>query len=98
MYRSRAAARLRHDWPSGNAPNASTPTDLSHDPFERIVGADLLPVDVGEGVVGQRLVDVAFDQIGRRVHLGGPQVVDDRPGLAVSRVAVLLGMDRLEHM
>ncbi len=45
--------------------------NLFHDPLERIIGADLLPVDVREGVVGQRFGYAALDQIGRRVHSGG---------------------------
>jgi hypothetical protein len=36
-----------------------------------ILKADLLPVDVREGVVGQRFGYAALDQIGRRVHSGG---------------------------
>ena len=57
-----------------------------------------MPVDVGKGVVGQRLVDAALDQIGRGVHPVGPQTFDDRAGLAIGRIAVLLGMDGLEHV
>ena len=53
---------LRQDWAIGERPHdTGSPTDLSHDPFERVVGADLMPVDVGKGVVGQRLVDAARD-------------------------------------
>src|SRR5215207_4666004 len=78
--------------------NTSPPTNLSHDPLKWIVGADLVPMDVGEGIVGQRLVDAALDQISRSVHPGSTQVFDDRLGFAVGGVAVLLGMDCLEHM
>src|SRR3982074_3835939 len=74
------------------------PTNLSHDPLERVVGAYLLPVDVREGVVGERFGHAPLDEIGRRVHPGGAQVVDDRARLSVGRVPALLGMDSLEHM
>ena len=30
--------------------------DLFHDPLERIVGPDLMPVDVGGGIIGQRFI------------------------------------------
>ena len=90
---------MRHDWPSGNAPNdTGPPTNLSHDPLERVVGAYLLPVDVREGVVGERFGHAPLDEIGRRVHPGGAQVVDDRARLSVGRVPALLGMDSLERM
>ena len=36
--------------------------DLSHDPLQRIVGADLLPVNVWKGIVGQGLVDSLLDE------------------------------------
>ena len=78
--------------------NAGPPTDLFHDPLEWVVGADLLPVDVRKSVVGQRLGHAALDQIGRRVHLAGSQIFDDRSRFAVGRVAALLGMDGFEHV
>jgi transposase len=43
---------------------------LDSELLERIVGPDLQPVDVREGVVGQCLGDAALDEIGRGVHLG----------------------------
>ena len=78
--------------------DAGAPSYLFHDPLEGIVGANLLPVDVGKGVVGERLGHAALDQIGRGVHPGRTQVFDDRPRFAVGRIAVLLGMDSLEHV
>jgi hypothetical protein len=60
--------------------------------------AYLLPVDVRESVVGERFGHAPLDEIGRRVHPGGTQVVDDRARLSVGRVPALLGMDSLEHM
>lgn len=74
--------------------DAGPPPDLPHDAFERIVGADLVPMNVGEGIVGQRLVDAAFNKIGRCVHPGGAQIVSDRPGLPIGCLEALLGMGR----
>ena len=49
-------------------------------------------MDVREGVVGQRRcsLDALLDEIGCRVHLAGPQVVDDRSGLLIGGVPALL--------
>src|SRR4029077_12212390 len=55
-------------------------------------------MNVGKRVVGQGLGHAPLDQIGRRVHLGGAQVVDDRSRLPIGRVPTLLGMNSLEHM
>ncbi len=41
--------------------DAGSAADLSHDPLERVVGPDLLPVDIRVGVVGQRFVDALLD-------------------------------------
>ena len=49
---------------------------------------NLLTVDVREGVVGELLMDALFDEIGCRVHLAGPPVVDDRSGLLIGGVRV----------
>jgi hypothetical protein len=79
---------LRQDWPSANGERAhdtGAPTNFLHDPLEWIVGADLLPMNVGKRVVGQGLGHAPLDQIGRRVHLGGAQVVDDRSRLPIGR-------------
>jgi transposase len=46
--------------------------------LEWVVGPDLVPMDVREGVVSQRLGHAALNEIARGTHLGGPQVVDDR--------------------
>src|SRR3982074_2825556 len=55
----------------GTLNDTGPPTNLSHDPLERVVGAYLLPVDVREGVVGERFGHAPFDEVGRRVHPGG---------------------------
>src|ERR1700745_2010336 len=75
-----------------------SPADLLHDPLERIVGADLLPVDVRKCVIGQGLLDAALHQLGCRSHSGLAQNVDDRAGLAISRLPGLLGVNGLEHV
>src|SRR3981189_3109601 len=54
----------------GTLNDTGPPTNLSHDPLERVVGAYLLPVDVREGVVGERFGHAPLDEIGRRVHPG----------------------------
>ena len=56
-----------------------------------VVGAHLLPVDIWEGLVGERFGPAPTDEIGRRVHAGGVQVVDDRARLSVDRVPAGLG-------
>ena len=43
-------------------------------------------MNVRERVVGQGLGHAPLDQIGRRVHPGGAQVVDDRSRLPIGRV------------
>jgi hypothetical protein len=65
---------------------------------ERIVGSDFLPVDVGKGVVGQRLVDALLDEVGCLTHLAGPKILDDRSGLLVGGRSALLRMNGFEHV
>ena len=89
------AARLAI-WERNN--HAGTPPDLSHDPLQRIIGADLLPVDVGKGVVCQRFGHAAVDQIRRRVHSGAAKLLDDCARLAIGCIPTLLGMDGFEHV
>ena len=69
--------------------------DLPHDPLKGIVGADLVPVDVWKGIVGQRLMDSLLDQIGRLAHLQQPQFGDDTGGFCIGRHATFLGVNRL---
>jgi hypothetical protein len=38
-------------------------------------------------------MDALLDEIGCRVHLAGPQVVDDRSGLLIGRVSALRKRD-----
>ena len=74
------------------ADDAGASPNLLHDPLEWIIGAYLLPVDVGKDVVGQRLVNATLDQIGRGVHPGCPQVFDDRLGFAIGHFPALLSV------
>ena len=82
------------------ADDTGTPPNLFHDPLEPIVGADLLPVDVGKGIVSLRRVNAALEPNRPRYSSWRPagQVFNDRPRFAVGRVAVLLGMYSLEHV
>ena len=78
--------------------DTGTPADLSHDPLQWIVGSNLLPMNVWEGVIGQRLLHAPLDKIGRGVHPGSAQIVDDRPCLSVGRITAFLRMDGFEHV
>ena len=80
------AAKLRHDWPSGNTSTTRVRRRISFMiRSSGFLGRDLLPVDVGKGVVGERFGHAPLDKIGRRVRPGGAQAVDDRSCLAVGR-------------
>lgn len=51
-------------------PNDTCPSsDLTDDPLERVVGADLPPVRAGVGVVSQRLRGPLLDELGRALEL-----------------------------
>ena len=72
--------------------------ESSRDPFERVVGAE----SYASGCRERRSRSASR---GRRARLdrprcssGRPAELDDRAGLAVGRVAVLLGMDGFEHV
>ena len=80
------------------ADHAGPSADLLHDPLEGIVGPDLDPVAVWEGVVGQRLADAFLDQFGRPGHPLASQLADHRVRLLLGRVPALLGVDGLEHL
>jgi hypothetical protein len=76
-------------WPPirERANHAGSPANFLHDALKRVVGPDLLPVDVREGGVGQRFADARLDQLGRPRGAGGPEnrSADATPGLAVTR-------------
>jgi hypothetical protein len=78
--------------------HAGSAPDLFHDPLQRVVGSDLLPVNVRKAIVGQGLVDRLLDEVCCLGHFACPQVVDDRPCLVVGGLAALLGMNGLEHV
>ena len=80
------------------ADHAGSSADLFHDPLEGIVGPDLDPVAVREGVVGPRLADAFLDQFGRSGHRLASQLADHRVRLVLGRVPALLGVDGLEHV
>jgi hypothetical protein len=58
-----------------------------------LIRPDLLPANVGKGVVRQRLLDRLLDNVGRLAHLTGPQVGDDSVSLPLGSVLAFLRMD-----
>jgi len=77
---------------------AGSSPDLPHNPLQRIVGLQLDPVLVREGVEAEGLRNMCLDQLGR---LGEPhrlQLGNDVLGLLGGRLAALLGMDGLQHV
>jgi len=64
--------------------NHSRPTsDLPHDALQWVVCSDLLPVDIGEGVVAQGLVYRLLDEISSLAHLQKPELGNDGPRLLI---------------
>ena len=49
--------------------------DLPHDWLDGVVGAGLVSVNIREAIVGQRLADSLFSEIGNLLHLQEPQYV-----------------------
>jgi hypothetical protein len=74
-----------------------TPSDLTQDALERIVGADTPPMLLREGIVGQRLFDRSFHELGGSHQTQRPQLLDHSDSLLTRRHDVLAGVDRLEH-
>src|SRR6516225_287433 len=98
MWRSLAAARLSADWPSGNAPTTRVRRRISR----RMRSSGLLvrnppPVLLREGVVGERLLDRRFHQLGGAAQAQATQLLDHSGGLLARCRDVLAGVDRLEH-
>ena len=79
------------------AHDARPPADLPHDPLQRIVGADPRPVLAWEGHVAERLGHALFDDLGGLGELHLVKLRHDVGRLLLGRLAVLLGVDRLEH-
>jgi hypothetical protein len=77
----RARSRLRGMAVGERTNNTGPPANLFHDPRERIIGSDLLPVDVREGVVGQRLTD-APELIREALLLPGTKSANRTPASA----------------
>jgi hypothetical protein len=69
--------------------HAGSVANLFHNLLERIVGSDLLPVNVRKAVVGQGLVDGLLDKVGYLGHLACPQVTNDHPALVVGGLTAL---------
>ena len=58
----RGAPHQRRATVGETADDACAPSDLSHDAFHRIVGANAPPVLLGEGVVRESLVSARSDE------------------------------------
>ena len=78
--------------------DAGPASDLSHDPLEWIVGADLLPMDIRERIVGQCLLRRSVQRV--RLPCPSSAAADHRrsPRPFVGRGPALLGMDGLQHV
>src|SRR6516164_5925474 len=74
-----------------------TPPDLTQDALERVVGANPPPMLLWEGVVGERLLDRHFHQLGGAAQAQATQLLDHSDGLLARCGDVLAGVDRLEH-
>jgi hypothetical protein len=74
----------------GTPDDPSSPPDLLHDPLQRIVGPDLAPVAVRKAVIGQRLADALFNEIGRSCQALRPQVCDNCFSLFLCRLLIAL--------
>src|SRR5262249_32250291 len=94
MWRSLAAARLSV---RKRAHDTGAPPDLAQDTLERIVGANPPPVLLRKGVVGERLLERRFHQLGGPGEAQATQLLDHSDGLLARCREVLAGVDRLEH-
>ncbi len=75
------------------ANDAGASSDLKHDSFERVASLELDPMAVGETVVGQRLMAVLFEQLGRFGQLHCAEIGDHRLHLLSRCLAILLGVE-----
>src|SRR5262249_29631341 len=79
------------------AHDTGAPPDLAQDALERVVGANPPPMLLWEGVVGERLLDCHFHQLGGAAQAQATQLLDHSDGLLARCGDVLAGVDRLEH-
>jgi len=79
------------------AHDAGAPPDLAQDALERVAGANPPPMLLWEGVVGERLLDRHFHQLGGAAQAKARQLLDHSDGLLARCGDVLAGVDRLEH-
>jgi hypothetical protein len=79
------------------AHDAGAPADLAQDALERVVGANPPPMLLWEGVVGERLLDRHFHQLGGAAQAKPMQLFGHSDGLLARCGDVLAGVDRLEH-
>ena len=84
--------------PVGECPHhAGAPADITVQPLDHVVGADVRPVFAGKIAVGQGLLDAVLDLFGGLLQLHGAQLGDHGLRLLAGRLFALLGVDRLEH-
>jgi len=73
-------------------------SDFPHDPIQRVVRSELDPMAVREPVTGQGLLAAFLKQF-RLCHKShGAQIGDDGGHLLGRRLAIFLGLDRLQRL
>jgi hypothetical protein len=97
MCRRRAAARLRADWPSGNAPTTRVPSDLAQDAVKWVVGPNAPPVLLGEVVVGQCLLKACCRKLGGPGQPQCVQFLDHLQSFLARRRKIFARVDCLQH-
>lgn len=79
------------------AHHTGSPSDLAHDPLQRVVGADPAPVLVWIAVVGERLVHRLLELVRHLLQSYGLELGCDFHCLGPGGGAVLLGVDHFQH-
>ena len=82
----------------GECPHHAGPAaDFPVQPLDHVVGADARPVLAGKVTIGQCLLNVVLDLLGRLLQFHGAQLGDHGLRLLAGRLFALLRVDRLEH-
>ena len=80
----------------GECPHhTGAPADLTVQPLDHVVSADVGPMLAGKIAVGQRLLNAVLDLLGSLLQLHGAQLGNHGLCLFVGRFFALLGVDRL---
>ena len=77
--------------------HTGAPTNLTVQPLDHVVGADVRPVFAGKVTIGQCLLNAVLDLLGGLLQLHGAQLGDHGLRLLTGRLFALLRVDRLEH-